>query len=189
MWSDLFGEGVLRQDLVPEDAVVVGQMAGWCSVPSIDEAAGDRLKSIAMALAERPQLKLDLPIAMVAELDRPALVDVKLRAELQAGQKAKSGASRLSLLHALYVGSAGTEPMYPDTAKTDAQKMDFLDAEVRKHIAVSDTELLGLGEQRALVLQSALLTDTQLDPERVFLVQSDKAKVEGSAVRLEMSLR
>lgn len=156
---------------------------------ALDAAASDRLKSIAKALAERPQLKLDLPIAMVAELDRPALIDAKLQAQLQTGNKAKSGASRLSLLHALYVSSAGADPKYPDTAKTDAQKTDFLDAEVRKHLAVSDAELLELGQQRALALQSALLTDTQLDAERVFLVQSDKAKVEGSAVRLEMSLR
>ncbi len=156
---------------------------------ALDAAASDRLKSIAKALAERPQLKLELPIAIVAELDRPALVEAKLRAQIQAGQNAKSGASRLSLLRTIYVSRAGAEPVYPETAKTDAQKTDFLDAEVRKHIAVSDTELRDLGQQRALALQGALLTDTQLDPARVFLVQSDKAKAEGSAVRLEMSLR
>ena len=156
---------------------------------TLDAAAREKLKSIAKALAERPQLKLDLPIAMVQELDRPALIDAKLQAQLQAGQKAKSGASRLSLLHSMYLGSAGAEAAYPETAKTDAQRTDFLDAEVRKHIAVSDAELLELGQQRALALQNALLTDTQLDPQRVFLVQSDKAKPEGSAVRLEMSLR
>jgi hypothetical protein len=109
---------------------------------ALDAAAGERLKSIAKALAERPQLKLDLPIAMVADLDRPALIDAKLQAQLKAGQIAKSGASRLVLLHALYLSSAGAEPTYSDAAKTEAQKADFLDAEVRKHIAVSDAELL-----------------------------------------------
>ena len=156
---------------------------------TLDAAAKERLKSVAKALAERPQLKLDLPIALVQELDRPALIDAKLQAQIQAGQKAKSGASRLALLHTIYLGSAGAEPVYPESAKTDAQKADFIDVEVRKHIAVSDAELLELGQQRALALQSALLTDTQLDPERVFLVHSDKAKPEGSAVRLEMALR
>jgi hypothetical protein len=156
---------------------------------ALDAAAADRLKSIAKALSERPQLKLDVPIAVVADLDRPALVDAKLQAQIQAAQKAKPGAARLSVLHALYVSSAGGEPKYPDGAKTDALKADFLDAEVRKHIAVSDAELTDLGQQRALVLQSALLTDTPLDAERVFLVQSDRAKAEGNAVRLEMTLR
>jgi hypothetical protein len=97
--------------------------------------------------------------------------------------------ARLSVLRTLYVSSAGGEPKYPDAAKTDAQRADFLDVEVRKHIAVSDAELTDLGQQRALVLQSALLTDTPLDAERVFLVQSDKAKAQGNAVRLEMALR
>ena len=156
---------------------------------ALDAAAADRLKSIAKALSERPQLKLDLPIAVVAELDRPALVDAKLQAQIQAAQKARPGVARLSVLHALYVSSAGGEPKYPDGAKTDALKADFLDAEVRKHIPVSDAELTDLGQQRALVLQSALLTDTPLDAERVFLVQSDRAKAEGNAVRLEMTLR
>lgn len=158
---------------------------------ALDAAAADRLKSIAKALAERPQLKLDVPIAVVAEIDRPALAEVKFQSQLQAAQKAKPGAapSRLTLLHTLYVSNVGGEPKYPDDFKSDAQRADFLEGEVRKHIAVTDTELLDLGQQRALTLQSALLTDTQLEPERVFLVQSDKAKLEGGVVRLEMTLR
>jgi hypothetical protein len=157
---------------------------------ALDAAAADRLKSIAKALTERPQLKLDVPIAVVAQIDRPALVEVKFQAQLQAAQKAKPGAapSRLSLLHTLYVGNAGGEPKFPDGLKTDAQRADYLEGEVRKQIAVTDTELQDLGQQRALTLQSALLTGTQLEPERVFLVQSDKAKLEGNVVRLEMTL-
>jgi hypothetical protein len=157
---------------------------------ALDAAASGRLKSIAKALTERPQLRLDVPIAVVAEIDRPALAEVKFQSQLQAAQKGKAGAapSRLSLLRALYVSNVGGEPKYPDGVKTDAQRADFLEGEVRKHIAVTDTELLDLGQQRALVLQSALLTDTQLEPERVFLVQNDKAKLEGSMVRLEMAL-
>jgi hypothetical protein len=132
-----------------------------------------------------------VPIAVVAEIDRPALAEVKFQSQLQAAQKAKPGAapSRLTLLHTLYVSNVGGEPKYPDDFKSDAQRADFLEGEVRKHIAVTDTELLDLGQQRALTLQSALLTDTQLEPERVFLVQSDKAKLEGGVVRLEMTLR
>jgi hypothetical protein len=158
---------------------------------ALDAAASARLKSIAKALTERPQLKLDVPIAVVADIDRPALAEVKFQSQLQAAQKAKPGASasRLSLLHILYVSTVGGEPKYPDDAKTDAQRADFLAGEVRKRIAVTDTELVDLGQQRALALQSALLTDTQLEPERVFLVQSDKAKLEGDVVRLEMTLR
>ena len=38
-------------------------------------------------------------------------------------------------------------------------------------------------------LQDALLTGTQIDPARVFLVANDKAKNQDGAVRLELSLR
>ena len=158
---------------------------------ALDAAAADRLKSIAKALTQRPQLKLDVPIAVVAEVDRPALAEVKFQSQLLALQKAKPGAapSRLSLLHTLYVSIVDGEPKYPDGVKTDAQRADYLEGEARKHVAVTDTELVDLGQQRALTLQNALLTDTQLEPERVFLVQSDKAKLAGSMVRLEMTLR
>jgi hypothetical protein len=38
-------------------------------------------------------------------------------------------------------------------------------------------------------VQQALLTDTQIDPARVFLVANDKAKKQDGAVRLELSLK
>jgi hypothetical protein len=60
---------------------------------------------------------------------------------------------------------------------------------LHEHITVSDTDLAALGQQRAMNLQQALLTDTQLDPGRVFLVANDKAKNQDGRVRLELSLR
>ncbi len=37
------------------------------------------------ALNARPQLKIEVPIAVVAELDRPRLVEAKLQAQIRAG--------------------------------------------------------------------------------------------------------
>ena len=51
------------------------------------------------------------------------------------------------------------------------------------------SDLTALGQQRAMNLQQALLTGTQIDPERVFLVANDKAKNQDGRVRLELSLR
>lgn len=172
----------------------------------LDAKATERLKAIAKALAERPQLKLDVPIAFIPAIDAPAMKSAKLDAQLQAAQKTKRGlapsqiaqldsAAQLALLRAVYVATAGAEPNYPDAVATangkgdaDGARRDFLRRELLGRILVSDNELLELGRQRALALQRALLTDTQLDPERVFLVSSDKAKPDGDAVRLEMSL-
>ena len=70
-----------------------------------------------------------------------------------------------------------------------AAKIDFLGTAIRGHIRVGDAELQALGQQRAQALQEALLTDTQLAAERVFLVASDKATAKDGAVRLELSLQ
>ena len=56
-------------------------------------------------------------------------------------------------------------------------------------MTVPDDRFKALGEQRAQALQQALLTDTQIDPARVFLVANDKAVAKDGAVRFELSLR
>ena len=67
--------------------------------------------------------------------------------------------------------------------------MDFLSQELHRHIVIADGDLTTLGQQRAQAVQRALLTDTQVDPERVFLAVSDKAKNETGMVRLELTLK
>jgi len=96
----------------------------------------------------------------------------------------------------LYAKDVGGEPKFPQEVanlKTKpelaAAKTDFLTKALHEHIAVTDGDLTALGQQRATAVQQALLTDTQLDPGRVFLVVNDKAKNQDGKVRLELSLR
>ncbi len=70
-----------------------------------------------------------------------------------------------------------------------AAKADFLNQALHEHIAISDADLTTLGQQRAMAIQQALLTGTQVDPARVFLVANDKAKNQDGKVRLELSLK
>ena len=49
----------------------------------LEAAAADKIKTVAKAMKERPQLKIDLPIAVVPDIDRPALVAAKFAAQLQ----------------------------------------------------------------------------------------------------------
>jgi hypothetical protein len=183
--------------------------------PGSSELSGgesDKVKSIVKALQERPQLKLEVPIATIADLDRPALVGAALDsqiAEIRAGQKisGKGAAApaafdqldpsaRLEVLTRLYKRDMGGDPKYPDTVtavkqKPDliAAKMGFLEAQLRDHVTVGADQLTALGQQRALAVQRALLSDTGVDPARVFLVANDKAQPKDGAVRLELSLR
>jgi hypothetical protein len=178
----------------------------------LDSAATDKVKTMVKALNERPQLKIEVPIASVGELDRPALIDAQYLSrvrEAQAGLagrgKSKAAASdfgqlepaaQVELLTQVYAKITGGEPKYPETVtniKTKpelaAAKSDFLKQALHEHMTISEGDISALGQQRAQAVQQALLTDTQLDPARVFLVANDKAKNQDGKVRLELSLK
>jgi Domain of Unknown Function (DUF748) len=178
-------------------------------------AESDKVKGLVKALQERPQLKLEIPIATVPDLDRPALVGAtfeaqvaETQAETQKGARKVAAstspssfdqldpAAKLDVLTRLYARDFGAEPKYPDSVTAIKQKpdlipakIDFLTAALREHLSVGDEQLTALGQQRALALQRALLTDTGVDPARVFLVVNDKATQKDGAVRMELSLR
>jgi hypothetical protein len=198
----LFGGGPDLQfiDFQPGDAAV-------------DPPAADKLHAVVKAMNERPQLKIAVPIATVEELDRPALIEAQYQSQVREalsdrgkGKKSSGApasfdqldpAAQLDLLAQLYAKKVGTEPKFPDAitaikAKPDliAAKEEFLSRELHAHIAVGEGDLAALGQLRAANLQQALLAgDTQIDPERVFLVGNDKAKKEDGKVRLELSLQ
>jgi hypothetical protein len=183
-------------------------------VGTLDPAAADKVKTVAKALIERPQLKIDVPIAAVPDVDGPALADAKFAAELSAAQSAKGSpkkaapgaggpppfeqldpATQLELLTQLYSKDVGAEPKFPDAvtslkSKPDmvSAKLDFLRKAIHDHIQVAD-DLQTLGQQRAAAVQAALLLDSQVTADRVFLVTNDKATTKDGAVRLELSLK
>jgi Domain of Unknown Function (DUF748) len=178
----------------------------------LEPAAADKAKAMVKALSERPQLKIEVPIATIAELDRPALVESRFLAEVRDTQAAGKGnrqkpgaapdfgqldpAAQVELLTQVYEKKLGGAPKFPESisklkAKPDveAAKLDFLKQALHEHIAIADSDLTALGQQRAVAVQQALLTDTQVDPARVFLVANDKAKNQDGKVRLELSLQ
>src|SRR5580704_15550485 len=178
----------------------------------LDPVAVEKAQSIVKALDARPQLKMEIPIAFVGTLDRPSLIEAKYHAQVQealaatAARKKSSAAAtamdqldaaaQLDLLTRLYVTNFGADPKFPDSIeaiKTKPEKTaarnDFLAQQLHQHIAVTESDLTALGQQRAMILQQALLTGTQIAPERVFLVANDKAKSQDGRVRLELSLR
>jgi hypothetical protein len=167
-------------------------------IATLDAGAIAKARIVAKALVERPQLKLDVPIAVVPALDAPALVEADYQARLNAARTAKGGdrASPLELLTQIYKMDISGEPRYPDDvtglkSKPDviAAKLGILSKAIHEHIVVGDAELQTLGQQRAQALQQALLADSQVDPERVFLVASDKATPKDGVVRLELTLK
>jgi hypothetical protein len=179
---------------------------------ALDAAGADKIRAVVKALNGRPQLKIEVPIASVGELDRPALLEALFQAQLREAQSARAAhkkpaaaapefdqldpAAKVDLLMPLYARSAGGEPKFPESVTgikakpdLDAAKAEFLSQALRDRIAVTEADLTALGQRRASVVQSALLNETQLDPARVFLVVSDKAKNHDGQVRIELSLK
>ncbi len=177
----------------------------------LDSAAADKGRAMVKALTERPQLKIEVPIAWVGDLDRPALVEARFLAQVREAQSAKTGGkksaaapefgqldpeAKVELLTQLYAKNLGGEPKFPPEVtnlkgkpELAAAKADFLSQALHGNIAITESDLTALGQQRAMAVQQVLLTDTQVDPARVFLVANDKAKNQDGKVRLEMSLK
>jgi hypothetical protein len=179
----------------------------------LDSVAADKARAMVKALTGRPQLKIEVPIAWIGDLDRPALVEARFMTQVrdtqaagEAGGKKPAAAApafeqldpavKAELLTRLYVRTIGGEPKYPESVTSikpkpelAAAKADFLSQALHAHIAITDADLTALGQQRAMAIQQALLTGTQVDPARVFLAVNGKAKAQGGKVRLEMSLK
>jgi hypothetical protein len=182
---------------------------------TLDPAASEKAKAVGKALVERPQLKIEVPIAVVPDLDRSALVAARFTAELGAAQSVKGSSkkaaaatgtppsydeldpsAKLELLSRLYAKDFGTEPKFPDAvssikSKPDiaTAKADFLEKAIREHIQVGEGDLQTLGQDRAKALQQVLLADPQVSADRVFLVANDKAIAKDGVVRLELTLK
>ncbi len=181
---------------------------------ALDATGIDKMRAVAKALGARPQLKVDVPIAPLAALDAPALAARQFAAEIAAARVAQAGANKpkrtaaapppfdqldaraqIRVLTALYREQFGAAPRFPPPAEapksaSEAQlaQRTYLETQLKSRITVGDEELKVLAEQRAVALEKALLTDTGLDPQRVFLVANDKAAVHGGMARLELSL-
>jgi hypothetical protein len=182
---------------------------------ALDPAASEKAKAVAKALMERPQLKIEVPIAVAPELDRPALVAARFTAELGAAETVKGGSkksaaatgtppaydeldpsTKLELLTRLHAKDFGAEPKFPDAvtsikSKPDitTAKIDFLEKAIREHIQVGEGDLQALGQDRAKALQQALLADAQVGADRIFLVANDKATAKDGLVRVELTLQ
>jgi hypothetical protein len=185
---------------------------------TLDAATAERLGALAKSLAEKPELKLDVPIGALAELDQPAL---KERAYVAAregavaahfAKKVKQGEpappyagleadKKIDVLTELVKQQTGTAPQVPEApeppegtpraeakAQRQAAAVDYLETAARNGVSVPDTELAKLAEERAAAIERALLGGAALDPTRVFKVREGKVSANEGKVRFELGL-
>jgi hypothetical protein len=182
----------------------------------LSPASAEALKALAAGLNERPAIKLDVPIVPLAELDRPAIEQRSWTLALEEAWRQSNGAAadapvpdpatldgtqRAKLLAALIEQRSGAAPVVPEPpapadgtsreeAKALAQKaeLDYLEQAARALVVVDEAEFGRLAEQRARAIQAALLTDTKLEPARVFLSTEGKVTAHEGQVRLELGI-
>jgi uncharacterized protein involved in outer membrane biogenesis len=171
---------------------------------SLDPATAGRLAALAKSLAEKPQLKLDVPIGVVAEIDGPALAERAFRAALgtEPAFETLEPKRQIEVLSALVRKQTGAEPAIPEpppppegTSRTEAKALrqqaaiESLTAAARAGVVVPETELARLAEERAAAIERALLAEGVLEPTRVFKVREGKVGTEAGRVRFELGLQ
>ena len=206
--GSLFGGG--------EDVNLLAFTAG---VSALDDPAREKLGSLVKALTERPSLELSVPAVFNRSVDGPALVEIRLQQRVVAARKAQLAARKqpadavafeqiaadragyLREMNTLWQKEfgAGTKAPEPPPLAEGAPspsgpelleaRIAALEAGIRQRIEITDADLFELAKARAEAAQTQLLTDTGVDPGRVFLISPAEGKASDSGVAMELVLR
>ena len=186
---------------------------------TLDAATAERLGVLAKSLAEKPELKLDVPIGAVPDLDRPALAERAYRVAVAGAVTARFGtkgkgevpppayedlepkqqAEVLASLVKQQTGAAATVPEPPappeGTPRAEARalraaaELEFLEQTARAGIVVPESDFERLAQERSSAVERALLAGGALDPTRVFKVREGKVGPHEGKVRYELGLK
>lgn len=181
----------------------------------LDPAATERLNAVAKALADKPTLSLDVPMAWQPDLDGSALGRKLLDARIQLAAQRLGGKKREGELSAaddpsrrfdllvqqfkveMPKGAAmpAAAATLADTRRKDTDIETFVEANASLEAAllanrpVSERELEELGAARGRAIQDVLLGSGALDPARVFLVRASGEARGGERVKAELALK
>jgi hypothetical protein len=166
---------------------------------ALGDAETKKLDTLAKGLAERPEVRLNLPLTVATAADSEVVAKQALQALLPPVDAAKpfddvAKTKRLEAFESVYLARLKTKPAYPvemQAAKDpniDA-KLGWVQSALLDHLKPSPAALEALGQQRAGAVRDALLSNKDLNPERVFIVTKPmEAKPATGAVRMEMKL-
>ena len=178
----------------------VNQVSFVPGTATLDDAGRQKLESLRKALVERPGLRLDVPAAFSADIDRPAMLRRQLEAQL-AAVAPKAGPDRYRQLLAAWQAEAGTAPLPPLAAAFEADKRKPKDAQppaesipeleqaLTGRFVVGDEELTDIGKQRAAAIQDVLFATQEIDPVRVFVVNGAPAAADAKQLRIDLVLK
>jgi uncharacterized protein involved in outer membrane biogenesis len=205
----LFGKGA-------EDAQFVQFAAGEAT---LEPAAAEQLSTLAKGLSQKPEIKLDIPIGVVEELDRPALVEQALATEVDAATRtvlrikpgdeeeppalaALEPKKQIAVLSAVVEQLTGAAPQAAPVTEApegtsrkearafeQAASLKSLEEQARAAVVVDPLAMQRLGQARGEAIQSALLSGGELQADRVFLARNDKVTAQDGKVRFELGIK
>jgi hypothetical protein len=182
------------------------------------EIAG-HLATLAKGLVQKPGIRLEVPAGINAELDRAGLIERQYQQQVAAALASvlhrKEGDAtplpsldslpadrQVDVLTALVKAQTGAAPDIPEpskppegTSRADAKAqhqaaaIEFLKKDAHSRLAPTPSDLDALGVARSDAIQHALLTDTGLDPSRVFVTKNGKISAAEGKVRFELGLQ
>ncbi|MGD9599511.1 MAG: DUF748 domain-containing protein [Steroidobacteraceae bacterium] len=166
---------------------------------ALDAPAQERLASVGKALTDRPQLALEVPLAVDGAHDRAALVEQRFDAMVggaaSRGLRDRDPAAWQKALDAAWREATGErhaprpERAQDEDAGSWAQRVIAADeAALRARIVIPDTGLAALARARADAVRDALVAGG-LAPERVFIVTGEPAADATGRVRLALEVK
>ncbi len=166
------------------------------------------LTALAKSLADRPQLKLDIPVGTAGDLDAQALTTSALESAIAAfkqGQPAYASLApedKFDRLRELYKLKFGKKPELPEAAETDDEATHkekklarteaaivWMETQLRPRFQPDAAVLAELGQTRAKAVQEALLEGGELDPSRVFLAGDQSSLASDGVARMQLGLK
>lgn len=174
-------------------------------------AGQTRVAALAKALAQRPQLQLQVPAAFAADLDRPALAQRHLRQELIALARSGAGGGKQAapsptagrevlelpgehyrLLRAAYQNAFGPKAQLPATAqKVPPYEPAILEMQsaLLKRMQVSDADLQALGQKRAEAIRAAIVAAGGVTAGRVTITAATPEPATAGKVAVKLGLK
>lgn len=157
----------------------------------------EKLDKLAQALVERPQLRLNVPLTLVGDRDSEAFARKALEALVPATpvdlEDVAAKRQRLAAFEKAYTGLVKSAPPYPPETKTEEgvdldARIAWIEKEMLDKLSPEQSALDELARQRAQAVQSALLANQELSPERVFIT-TDRQGVPADDGRVRMELK
>lgn len=163
----------------------------------LSASENEKLAKVAAALAERPQLRLDVPLTLISKEDASSLAERTLAARVGDSAVPQDEAAQrkaLAQLEAIYKSETQAAPTYPAETKTEDgidwnARIEWIRAQLLEALQPDAAALESLARQRAQAVQAAILANTEVAPDRVFITNERQASLAADGVvRMEMKL-